>query len=230
MDRARRNTPTSGSPRARSADTYLFKVRSSASFPKKRWSKHSSKRPRRLPSKASKHVWPPVTRAPRPKRPPTGLYSWTTGAATRTTTANESKRFAGASPTNRLSLVFFHLAKENRGLTECPDPAGRRLSPLVPRRGGQSRDGRQRSGARHHGHSPVRLRHLGAHAVRSRRAHQGGRRAERLLPALHSAELLRARGPARRRLQSRTGRGHLRRRRRVGRAGGGASDVRDGRR
>ena len=62
---------------------------------------------------------------------------------------------------------------------------GRRLPPLVPGRPGQGRAGRQRAGAGHHGHPPLRLRHLGAHAGRDGRPHQGVRRPQRLLPAVH---------------------------------------------
>ena len=59
-------------------------------------------------------------------------------------------------------------------------------------------------------------------------AHQGGGREERLLPAVHPAELLRPRGRARRGLQPGTGGRHLRRWRGAGRAGRRAPDVRDG--
>ena len=52
---------------------------------------------------------------------------------------------------------------------EGAHPAGRRLPPLVPGRRRQGRAGRQRAGAGHDGHPPLRLRHLGADAGRGRR-------------------------------------------------------------
>ena len=109
-------------------------------------------------------------------------------------------------------------------------PPGRGLPPVVPGRRQQGRVGRQRSGARHHGHPPVRLCDLGADAGRGRRAHQGHRRGERLLPAVHPRELPAPRGRPRRGLQPRAGRGHPRRRQGARRAGRGPADQRDGHR
>ena len=67
-----------------------------------------------------------------------------------------------------------------------PAVARRRLPPLVPGRHRQGRAGRERAGARHHGHPPLRLRASGSACRPSVDApHQGRRGRERLLPALH---------------------------------------------
>ena len=89
-----------------------------------------------------------------------------------------------------------------------PHPPSRGLPPLVPGRPGQGGAGRQRPGAGHHGHPAVRLRTVGADAGRDGRPHQGVRRRERLLPAVHPGELPAQGGRARRGLQPRAGRGH----------------------
>ena len=74
--------------------------------------------------------------------------------------------------------------------------AGRGLPRLVQRTHRQGRAGRLQPGARLHGHPAQRLRHLGADAARARPDVQGHRPPERLLPALHPAELPRARRPS----------------------------------
>ena len=104
------------------------------------------------------------------------------------------------------------LASAPYGQAARAHPPGRGLPPLVPGRRRQGGAGRQRPGAGHDGHPPVRLRHLGADAGRGRPPHQGRRRRERLLPAVHPRELPEARGRARRGLQPRAGRRHPRRR------------------
>ena len=75
-----------------------------------------------------------------------------------------------------------------------PHPPGGGLPPLVPGRRRQGGAGRQRPGAGHDGHPALRLRHLGADAGRGGRPHQGGRRRQLLLPAVHPR---RATSPAR---------------------------------
>ncbi len=110
----------------------------------------------------------------------------------------------------------------------CDRDARGGLPALVPRSHRRRRDGRQRPGPRHHGDPPVGLRDLGAHAVRARPAHQGGRGGERLLPPLHPRVLPGARGGARRGFRSRAGRGDPRRWQRARRAPRGAAHVRDG--
>ena len=113
------------------------------------------------------------------------------------------------------------------GSTECPHLTGRGLPPLVPGRRGQGRPGRQRAGAGHDGHPPVRLLDLGADAGRGGRPHQGRRRRQLLLPAVHPRELPPPRGRARRGLRPRGGRRHPRRRQGAGGAGRGAAHQRD---
>ena len=71
----------------------------------------------------------------------------------------------------------------------CAHSPGGGLPPLVPGRDRQGGAGRQRPGARHHGDPPDRLRDLGAHAGRDGRPDQGGRGAERVLPAVHPGVL-----------------------------------------
>ena len=109
-------------------------------------------------------------------------------------------------------------------------PPGRGLPPVVPGRVEQGRAGRQRSGPRHDGHPPLRLRHLGAHAGGGRPAHQGGRSRERLLPAVHPRELPAPGGRPRRGLQPRAGRRHPRRRQGARRARRRPPHQRDGHR
>jgi hypothetical protein len=119
------------------------------------------------------------------------------------------------------------LASTPYGQAARAHPPGGRLPPLVPGRRRQGGDGRQRTGARHDGHPPLRLRHLGADAGRGRPPHQGRRRQERLLPTVHPRELPEARGRARRGLQPRAGRGHPRRWQGAGGARRGAAHLRD---
>ena len=73
-----------------------------------------------------------------------------------------------------------------------------------PRRGGRGARPRPRGD----GHPPLGLRHLGADAARPGRGDQGDRCGQRLLPPLHSAELLRRGGQARRGLRQGDGGGH----------------------
>ena len=121
-----------------------------------------------------------------------------------------------------------------RGRTSLPSHdqgrhrvAGGGLPALVPGSDRRSRDGRQRPGPRHHGHPPVGVRDLGAHAGRARPPHQGGRRRERLLPALHPRVLPQARGGARRGLRARAGGRHPRRREGARGAAGRPAHQRD---
>ncbi len=106
--------------------------------------------------------------------------------------------------------------------------AGRGLPALVPRGRRPRRDGGQRPRPRHHGHPPLGLRHLGADAGRARPPHQGGRRRERVLPAVHPRVLPQARGRARRGLRARAGRRHPRRRQGARGAARRAAHERDG--
>ena len=66
--------------------------------------------------------------------------------------------------------------------------AVRGLLPLVSRRRPARRAGRLLAGQGLHGHPAVRLRHLGADPAGARRALQGHRPRQRLLPAVHSRE------------------------------------------
>ena len=68
------------------------------------------------------------------------------------------------------------------------------------------------AGARMHGHSPRRLRHLGAHAAHARRHVQGNGTSQRVFPVVHSAELSEQGGRARRGICAGDGGGHAWRR------------------
>ncbi len=110
-------------------------------------------------------------------------------------------------------------------------PPGRGLPPLVPGRRRQGRAGRQRAGARHDGHPPVRLRDLGADAGRDGRA--ASRRPARenaYFPLFIPRVLPQPRGRARRGLQPRARRRHPRRRQGARGAGRRAAHQRDGHR
>ena len=75
------------------------------------------------------------------------------------------------------------------------------------------RAGRLLAGQGVHGHPPVRLRHLGTAAAGARRADQGNRARQRLLPALHPREPAEQGGRARRGLLPAGRLCHARRRR-----------------
>ena len=77
---------------------------------------------------------------------------------------------------------------------------------------------------------PYGYAHLGADAGRGRRPHQGVRRRERLLPAVHPRVVPPARGRARRGVQPRAGGGHHRRRQGARGAGRRPAHQRDGHR
>ena len=124
--------------------------------------------------------------------------------------------------------------KESR---DQPD-ALRGLPRVVPERGPRRRGGGARPRPRRDGHPPLGLRHLGADAARDGREDQGFGRRQRLLPALHPAQLLRGRGQARRGIRQGDGgrdppppREERRRRAGAGgradRAAGGPAHVRD---
>ena len=69
-------------------------------------------------------------------------------------------------------------------------PQGGGFPPLVPGRDHQGRAGRQRPGARHDGDPTGRATRSGsAWSTEHGRPDQGGRRAERVLPAVHPGEL-----------------------------------------
>ena len=89
------------------------------------------------------------------------------------------------------------------GGSEGVDPEGDRFQRLVQRADRAGRAGGLQPGARVHGHPAQRLRHLGADAARPGPDVQGHRPPERLLPALHPAELPEPRGGARRGLRAR---------------------------
>ena len=97
---------------------------------------------------------------------------------------------------------------------------------MVPRCPDQGEAGRERSSPRNHGHPAERLRDLGADAGGDRRADQGRRSTERLLPVADPDELLRARGRACRGIQSRACRRDAWRRQGADRAAGDPSDKR----
>ena len=98
---------------------------------------------------------------------------------------------------------------------------------MVQRRHPSRRAGGLFAGARQHGVSSRRLRHLGAAARRARPAHQEDRRAQRVLSAPHPAKLPAKGGEARRGLRAR-GRGRHPRRRQAARgAADRAADQRD---
>ena len=110
----------------------------------------------------------------------------TTAAPTRTT---HQERIDDDSSARRGVDALARLGATHKGAHVAAQsvltPQAEDFPALVPGRGRQGRDGRQRAGARHDGDPPLRLRHLGAHAGRDGRAHQGDRREERLLSALH---------------------------------------------
>ncbi len=113
------------------------------------------------------------------------------------------------------------------GRSEGVDTEGDRLQCLVQRAGGPRRAGGLQPGSRVHGHSPQRLRHLGADAEGAGPDVQGYRPPERLLPAVHPAELPRAGGGARRGIRARDGGRHPRRRQGAGGAAGRPADLGD---
>ena len=84
------------------------------------------------------------------------------------------------------------------------DHSRRGLQRLVQRGHRPRRAGGLQPGARLHGHPAERLRHLGADAARAGPDVQGHRPPERLLPALHSAELSLPGGGARGGLRARS--------------------------
>ena len=87
------------------------------------------------------------------------------------------------------------IAGTARDRNHAPD---RGLLALVSRRRPQGGAGRLLAGQGLHGHPPVRLRDLGADPAAARRAVQGDRARQRVLPAVHSREPHHARGRARR--------------------------------
>ena len=97
---------------------------------------------------------------------------------------------------------------------------------MVPGRRRQGRAGRQRAGARHHGHPALRLRDLGADAGRAwTAASRRPVRSNAYFPLFIPESLPDARGRARRGLQPRARRRHARRRQGAGGAGRRASDL-----
>ena len=82
------------------------------------------------------------------------------------------------------------------------------LPAVVPERRPRRRGRRARPRPRLHGDPPLGLRDLGADAAGDGRRDQGHRRRQRLLPALHPAQLLRGGGQARRGLRQGDGGRH----------------------
>src|SRR3954451_18407662 len=89
-----------------------------------------------------------------------------------------------------VTLDVYHTAARITARAKgSPHAAVGRLPALVPGRGREGGAGRKRAGPRHDGDPAVGLRHLGADPARARRPDQGGRRTERILPAVHPREL-----------------------------------------
>ena len=101
----------------------------------------------------------------------------------------------------------------------CSPVRPRRLPPLVPGRARQGRARRQRAGARHDGDPPYGYAIWERMQAEMDAPDQGGRRRERLLPAVHPRALPRAGGRARRGVQPRA-RGRDPRRRQGARGAG----------
>ena len=130
----------------------------------------------------------------------------------------------------RRRSVLFSVGKPSHGRQtgrKESHPAKRRLRRLVQRDNRARRTRRPLAGARMYRVPPRRIRDLGGAARRTRPPDQEDRRAQRLLPALHPAELPAKGGAARRGLRARGRRGHPRRRQGAGRAADRAADLRD---
>ena len=171
---------------------------SCASCPRPRWSTRSSSRPSIIAEQASRRALADADDGAAAE-----AEADRAGAARRAGRRRQRQRADGrAHPQARSSNAIRRWPRHRRltsarhGQGSRAHPPGRGLPPLVPGRRRQGRAGRQRAGAGHDGHPPLRLRDLGADAGRGRRPHQGGRRRERLLPAVHPRELPRSARPS----------------------------------